>query len=199
MRDILVVEDGRQERERLEKLFKQAKFSVSTAQNAEEAERLLALEQFRVVFLDIELGGKSGSYVFELIKRSGYSPYVIILTGNPSLHLKQRFLEEGATAYVVKATKGAENQTLLEQVHSLIGSGQPEAASGMPLGEFLKYYVNESSRELFLDEHGDFPPCGHCGAREYLVSFAHKTQLPPVVEGVVICALCKRQMDLEVK
>ncbi len=198
MRDILIVEDGLHERERLEKLFLSAKYSVATAESAQEAEKLIKREQFRLAFLDINLGDKSGSYLFDLMRRAHQIPYIIVLTGNPSVHLKNRFIEEGATAYIVKASPGSENESLLERVRSLLGSSDVETIQGMPLLDFIKLYLPKNSAELFLDSHGDTPTCGNCGHREYIVSFAHKTQLPPQVEGRVVCASCGKEMDPQV-
>ncbi len=198
MRDILIVEDGLHERERLKKLFSGAHFTVNTAESVQEAERLLGMDEFRLVILDIGLGDKSGSFLFESLKRSRRVPYVIVLTGNPSIHLKQRFLDQGAAAYVVKASPQAENDTLLETVKGLLGNVELSARSGIPLGDFLQLYLSQSSRELFLDEHNHIAPCVQCGTNNFIVTFSHKTQLPPVIEGQVICAECGQEMDLEV-
>ncbi|MCB0346513.1 MAG: response regulator [Bdellovibrionales bacterium] len=198
MRDILIVEDGLHERERLEKLFRSNNYTVSCAESVNEAERLLRFEQFRLAILDINLGDKSGSHLFEQIKRSKRIPYVIMLTGNPSIHLKQRFLDEGASAYVVKASPEASNESLLERVRSLLGSAQLDSITGIALDDFLKLYVNEDSRELFLDVNGQAPVCSNCGSADFIVTFAHKTQLPPLVEGNVICVACGAAMDPEV-
>lgn len=198
MADILIVEDGLHERERLAKLFAGAHFTVSSAESVQEAERLLALESFRLTVLDIGLGDKSGSYLFEQLKRSNQVPYIVVLTGNPSVHLKQRFLDEGAAAYVVKASQAAENDSLLDLVRSLLGESEGDITQGIPLADFLRAYVNEASRELFLDEQGELAPCAHCGEREFTVSFGHRTQLPPMVEGRVICSRCRMEMDPKV-
>lgn len=198
MRDILVVEDGLHERERLLKLFASSRYSTAGAESAREAEELLNHEQFRLAVLDIGLSDKSGSYLFELMRRSGRVPYVIILTGNPSIHLKQRFIEEGAVAYIVKASPSAENEPLLELVRSLLGTPQTERIRGLPLAEFLKLYVTDSSREMFLNENGDIIPCSACGSSHFVVSFNHRAQVPPVIEGRVVCADCGKEMDPEV-
>lgn len=201
MQDILIVEDGLRERERLEKLFSGASFSVSSAESAEEAERLLESVAFRLVILDIGLEDKSGSHLFQRIKAADEPPFVIVLTGNPSAHLKQRFLDEGAAAYIVKASPGAANESLLSTVQSLLGtvvsaSGR-HATAGVDLQEFLRKFVTESSQKLFLDVGDQFPPCTECGSRSYVVKFNHKTQLPPLIEGKVICADCGVDMDPE--
>jgi DNA-binding response OmpR family regulator len=195
MRDILIVEDGLHERERLSQVFSGAGFSVSTAESVQEAESLLTIESFRLAVLDIGLGDKSGSYLFEVMKRSSKVPYIIILTGNPSTHLKQRFLDEGAVAYIVKASNAAGNEALLDLVRSILGNADATMQSGMPLADFLRLYVDESSRELFLDKDHQLPACVHCNSTDFLVTFNHKTQLPPVVEGKVICAHCLKDLD----
>jgi DNA-binding response OmpR family regulator len=198
MQDILVVEDGLHERERLKKLFQQSNFSVSVAESVKEAEKLLDIDEFRLVVLDIGLGDKSGSHLFELIKRSSRVPYVIVLTGNPSIHLKQRFLEEGAVDYIVKASPQAENDSLLNKVKSLLGTVELESVNGIPLADFLRLYLTQSSRELFLDSNNSIAPCSQCGSNDYTVTFAHKTQLPPIIEGKVLCTHCDRELDPEV-
>lgn len=199
MKDILIVEDGLHERERLKRLFSAARYSVLAAESASEAEQLIASEQFRLVILDIGLEDKSGSHLFEILKGQSEVPHTIILTGNPSTHLKQRFLDEGAHAYIVKASPGAGNDALLQTVRSILGeSAVDTAATGIALGDFAKKYLSESSRELFLDPDQQFPACTRCGGRNYIVSFAYKTQLPPIVEGKVQCADCTQVMDPEV-
>lgn len=198
MADILIVEDGLHERERLEKLFRSASFSVSTAESVQEAETLLQMNEFRLVVLDIGLGDKSGSYLFESLKRQHRVPFIIVLTGNPSIHLKQRFIDEGAAAYIVKASPQAENEALLDAVHSMLGAIEVERNLGIPLVDFLRLYLQPASRALFLDEKNSISPCVHCSGSEFRVSFSHKTQLPPTVEGKVICAQCNREMDPKV-
>ncbi|MCC6220289.1 MAG: response regulator [Deltaproteobacteria bacterium] len=195
MRDILVVEDGASERERLERLFLDANFSVDAVESVQEAERLLNLDKYRLAILDIGLSDKSGSYLFESLRRSKRASYVIILTGNPSVHLKQRFLDEGASAYIVKASAAAENRAILETVQGLLGSVSLQTTKGISLEDFLRLCVNGPSRGLFLNDSGEIPACTYCGCSDYIVSFADKTQLPPVVEGRVICGSCKKEMN----
>lgn len=198
MRDILIVEDGLHERERLEKLFSSNNYRVSAVESVTEAERLLQYEQFRLGILDIGLGDKSGSHLFDQIKRSGRVNYVIMFTGNPSVHLKQRFLDEGAVDYIVKASPDAQNEALLERVKSLLGSAEVTAPTGISLSDFLNLYVDEASRDFFLDQSSESIVCGSCGSQEFVVTFNHKPQLPPLVEGKVVCSSCGTEMNPEV-
>lgn len=198
MADILIVEDGVRERERLCKLFESSDYSVKAVESVSEAERLLSVEQFRLAFLDIGLGDRSGSHLFELIKSSSSVPFVVILTGNPSVHLKQRFMDEGAAAYIVKASDASSNQSLLHLASSLLGTEKVSISGGIPLSDFLRQYVNEASRTLFLDTDEKLPACSACASEEFVVTFEHKTQLPPEVEGLVVCAHCGKALDPEI-
>ena len=46
MKDILIVEDGKQDRERLEKVFADSGFSVIACENVADAERAVQRENF---------------------------------------------------------------------------------------------------------------------------------------------------------
>lgn len=199
MKDILIVEDGRQERERLEKLFKDAGYSVTGFESATEAEKALRSEQYRLAILDIGLSDKSESHLFGTIKRDGRVSHIIIFTGNPSVHLKQRFLDEGAVDYIVKASAQAQNEAFLSRIKEIIGEPQGTGPDGIDLEEFLQKYVSDTSRQLFLDMNNSYPACTACGSQSYLVTFSHKAQMPPEIGGLVICASCGKAMDPEIE
>lgn len=198
MKDILIVEDGLQERQRLEKLFSQAGYSVVACESVGEAEKCLQSEAFRLAILDIGLSDKSGSYLFNTIKRGGKVSYIIIFTGNPSVHLKQRFMEEGAVDYLVKASPQSQNESLLNRIREIIGDAQKEAAEGIDLETFMSKYLPETSRRLFLNMDNTFPDCAGCGSARYLVTFSHQAQMPPDIAGRVVCAACGKPMDPEI-
>ncbi|MBX7139141.1 MAG: response regulator [Oligoflexia bacterium] len=199
MKDILIVEDGRPERERLEKLFSSAGYAVSGFENVGDAESAIKQEEFRLAILDIGLGDRSGSYLFNLLKRQKRASFVIIFTGNPSVHLKQRFLDEGAVDYIVKGSPQANNEAFLARVKEIIGEPHTQEPVGLPLEEFVDKYVSPSSRQLFLDMNNAFPACSSCGSRKYVVTFAHQPQVPPEISGKVICAGCSKIMDPEIE
>ena len=198
MRDILIVEDGQQERERLEKLFGSAGYQVTACCSVAAAEASLTESKYRLAILDIGLGDKSGSLLFDKLKKSDVVSYVIIFTGNPSVHLKQRLMADGAADYIVKASPEAQSEQFLGRVVELLGEPQGIVAHGMPLEEFIGSYIEESSRQLFLDMDDSFPACSACGASDYVVTFSHQPQLPPEITGLVVCAGCGQKMDPEV-
>ena len=197
MKDILIVEDGAPERARLEKLFSDVGYSVHACATVGEAERSVQAEAFRIAILDIGLSDKSGSYLFNMIRRAGRVPYIMIFTGNPSVHLKQRFLDEGAVDYIVKGSPQAQNEQLLGRVREIIGVAQSPVLvqNGIPLDQFLTHYVTEQSRALFLDSNNAYPTCGGCGESKFIVVFSHMPQVPPEVRGRVICSGCGKELD----
>lgn len=195
MKDILIVEDGHQERDRLVKLFEGAGYRVSGCESAGQAEAALEREAYRLAILDIGLNDKSGSVLFGAMKRSGKVPYVIIFTGNPSVHLKQRFIEEGAVDYIVKGSPQALGDAFLHRVNELIGAAHVEAVHGAPLEDFLAAHVAEASRQLFLDGENALPECARCRSRRYVVTFQRRPQVPPELVGDVLCAGCGAPMD----
>lgn len=199
-KDILIVEDGRAERERLHKLFTGAGYSVVACEGVGEAEKTAVDHSFRLAILDIGLNDRSGSHLFHTLRQAKRISYAIIFTGNPSVHLKQRFLDEGAVDYIVKGSAQAQNDAFLQRVREVLGEPQKQGGGeGIELEEFLRRFVSEKSRRLFLDADSSFPACRGCGSRRYSVTFSHQTQLPPEIVGSVICAECSKPMDPEVK
>jgi DNA-binding response OmpR family regulator len=199
MKDILIVEDGRQERERLEQLFGKAGYSVVACESVADAEKALNVETFRLAVLDIGLSDKSGSYLFNAIKRRNNVSYIMIFTGNPSVHLKQRFMDEGAVDYIVKGSPQAQNESFITRVKEVLGEAQTKTTSGLDLEVFLTNYVSPKSRALFNDSGDTFPECAQCGGRQYIVTFSHQAQVPPEIQGLVVCTSCGKPMDPEVK
>lgn len=195
MKDILIVEDGPQERERLVKLFSTEGYVVVGCESVHDAEEALRNDSFRLAILDIGLNDKSGSYLFGTIKRSGRVPYVVIFTGNPSVHLKQRFIEEGAVDYIVKGSPQAHSDSFLNRIREILGAAQAAKVAGIQLEEFLRLHVAEASRKLFLDSDNAIPECSGCRSRNYVVTFSRRPQLPPELIGEVVCAMCGLPMD----
>jgi DNA-binding response OmpR family regulator len=195
MKDILIVEDGTPERERLMKLFSAEGYSVHGCESVKEAEEALRNEPYRLAILDIGLNDKSGSVLFGVIKRTGRVPFVVIFTGNPSVHLKQRFMEEGAVDYVVKGSPQAQSENFLNRVREILGAVQAAPVEGAPLEEFLLRHVTPASRKLFLDSDNSLPECAVCRAKNYVVTFLRRPQVPPELVGEVVCAGCGTPMD----
>jgi DNA-binding response OmpR family regulator len=121
MADILIIEDRPLEREHLESVFSKRGYKTLTAESMEQAQERLNDSLYRLAIVDLGLQDRSGSPVFDMVKDSEKVDYIIILTGNPSTHLKQRFLSEGAAAYILKGTPEASGRELANQVEALLG------------------------------------------------------------------------------
>lgn len=199
MKDIIIVEDGVQERQRLESLFSNAGYSLTACASVGEAEQAVIADQYRLAILDIGLGDRSGSYLFGVLARNRRVAHILIFTGNPSVHLKQRFLDEGAVDYIVKASPQARDEQFLARVRELIGEAVSETSDSISLETFLSSYIPASSRPLFLTMEDKFPSCGNCGASDYTVTFSHMAQMPPELHGLVVCRNCGRPMDPEIE
>ncbi len=203
MKDILIVEDGRVERDRLVELFAGAGFTVTGCDSAASAEQAVSGSEYRLAILDIGLGDRSGSFLFGAIKRGGRVRHLLICTGNPSVHLKQRFLDEGAVDYIVKGSPQAQSESFRRRVFEILGEpgGVLQVTAplrGFDLEDFLAHQVTAPSRELFLDQDGRLPACKKCQGRSYRVSFESRPQVPPTIVGEVTCSACGCTMDPEV-
>jgi DNA-binding response OmpR family regulator len=198
VKDILIVEDLDSERLRLKKIFEESGYSVEAGDSVLAAEKFLSQSKFRLAFLDIGLGDKSGSHLFHEIKKANSVSFLIIFTGNPSVHLKQRFLQEGAADYIVKGSTQAQSANLIARVKEIIGSAVSPGVEGIPLNEFLSKYVDSSSKKLFLDMNNLVPKCNKCGGIEYVVTFSGIHQIPPDISGKVKCQSCGTEMDPEI-
>jgi CheY-like chemotaxis protein len=198
VKDILIVEDLDSERLRLKQIFEAAGYSLEAAESVLAAETFLGQSKFRIAFLDIGLGDKSGSHLFHEIKKAGSVSYLIIFTGNPSVHLKQRFLQEGAADYIVKGSAQAKSENLIARVKEIIGAPISGGVEGIPLNEFLSKYVDPASKKLFLDMNNTVPKCGKCGGSDYVVIFSEIHQIPPDIAGKVKCQGCGSEMDPEI-
>ena len=193
MSHILVVEDNVRESERLCRLFSDDGYLVTAVSSAQEAEKELVSNRFFLVFLDISLSDKSGTYLVDLIKATTPSPHIVIQTGNPSVHLKQRFLEQGVSAYIVKATPEAKGEEILAIVRRLQLEPQTEKLGreyGIELQVFLDKCLPSESHGLILSSDRKPSACTSCGSREYMVKFSDAELLPPSVHGKITCKKC---------
>ena len=198
--DILIVEDSLRERERLSELFENSGFSVESCESVDEAEQIVHREALRLVVLDIGLSDRSGTVLFQHIRKQQPDCKVIIFTGNPSPYLKQRFLSEGAVEYVLKGSPNASSEAFSRLVGEYLDSSSRNSdgekrVTGTPLNAFLREHLTPQSQLLFYEDDKKFAACHSCGSREYAVTFSHQLQVPPEVLGKVICLNCGSDFD----
>jgi len=127
---ILVVDDSHTVREMERRLLVRSGYTVSTAQNGQEAWNLLRLKEYDLLISDVDMPQMNG---IELVTRVRANPRlarlpVIILSYKDREEDRRRGLEAGADFYL---TKGSfDNGTFLQSVVDLVGDAAP-----LPSGE----------------------------------------------------------------
>jgi len=129
---ILVVDDSHTVREMEGRLLVRSGYTVSTAQNGQEAWNLLRLKEYDLLISDVDMPQMNG---IELVTRVRANPRlvrlpVIILSYKDREEDRRRGLEAGADFYL---TKGSfDNGSFLQAVVDLVGDAAP-----VPSGEEL--------------------------------------------------------------
>lgn len=122
---ILVVDDSHTVREMERRLLIRSGYTVSTAQNGQEAWNLLRLKEYDLLISDVDMPQMNG---IELVTRVRANPRlarlpVIILSYKDREEDRKRGLEAGADFYL---TKGSfDNGTFLQAVVDLVGDAAP--------------------------------------------------------------------------
>lgn len=129
---ILVVDDSHTVREMERRLLVRSGYTVSTAQNGQEAWNLLRLNEYDLLISDVDMPQMNG---IELVTRVRANPRlgrmpVIILSYKDRGEDRKRGLDAGADFYL---TKGSfDNGTFLQAVVDLIGDAAPLASGDKP-------------------------------------------------------------------
>ena len=117
---ILVAEDSITSRMLLRNILETAGFHVKTAVDGLEAFQILQNDSFDLVVSDIEMPGMNGFELTSKIRTDArYATIpVVLVTALSSDWDRQRGLEAGANAYIVKSN--FEQSNLVETIHRLI-------------------------------------------------------------------------------
>ena len=102
---LLVVDDESDVREFVANFFRKRKVEVFTAQDGEEAIKVLVSVQPEIVLLDINMKGMDGIEALKRIKELNDWAKVIMLTGRDDEDAVQRTRELGAYGYIHKPLK----------------------------------------------------------------------------------------------
>ena len=121
---ILLVEDNEAIIMGLEYLLSQEGYQVGTAKCVEEADRLLAREDYSLVLLDIALPDGDGFDLCRKIKRESLIP-VIFLTAKEEETDVVKGLDLGADDYVIKPFRNRELVSRIRGVLRRSGKGNP--------------------------------------------------------------------------
>ena len=117
---VLIVEDIATEAFTLRKVLERADYQVTLATTGQEALRLLAMREFRLVITDIQLTDGSGLDLVAALRKSyGDKIPVIVVSGNAGDdELMEKIRSVGATKYL---TKPVGRRKLFDEIKQLLG------------------------------------------------------------------------------
>ena len=98
---ILVVDDDNRIRELVKQYLEEKKFIVSTASDAANAKKIMAILKFDILILDIMMPGESGLSLTKYVKKNNTTP-IILLTAKGETKDRIQGLELGADDYLGK-------------------------------------------------------------------------------------------------
>jgi len=153
MRDarLLIVEDQAELRKSLRLGLAEEGFTVTCADSAENAERLLTDQIFDAIVLDLRLPGKDGIELLRELRATGNATPVLALTARGSLDDRVVGLDSGADDYLTKPFAFAE---LMARLRALIRRRAIAAQSMLKVGDLefdtVRRRASRDGRELGL-------------------------------------------------
>jgi DNA-binding NtrC family response regulator len=116
--NLLIVDDERSVREACREVAHSLGFCAHVADSAEQAHRMLDLQAFDAVLLDLRLPGAGGLDALRRIKERRPEAVVIVVTGYGTVQSAVQAMKNGAYDYVTKPFSVDELKMLLERVAS---------------------------------------------------------------------------------
>ncbi len=99
---ILVVEDDKTMQDMLAVQLQQGGYSPVAVGSTDEALVMLAAQEFSAVVTDLDLPGRNGFELIQLLQRQGEPVPVIMMTGFASTETARRAIESGASLFLAK-------------------------------------------------------------------------------------------------
>ncbi len=142
---ILIVEDDPTLADGLMRSLHQADYAVDCVPDGEQADHVLAAQNYDLVILDLGLPKLDGYEVIRRLRRRGATVPVLVLTARDALADRVRGLDLGADDYL---TKPFELPELEARVRALIRRGQSGGSSFLTHGPLA---LDTSGRRATLD------------------------------------------------
>ncbi len=98
----LIVDDEEAYRRFFKRSLERRDFHVQVASNPDEADKILEMEQFDVIVLDILMPGETGVSLLRRIKRKDPFAEIILISGHATVESAIEALRGGATDYIEK-------------------------------------------------------------------------------------------------
>ena len=122
IRNVLIVDDSKTELMYLSDMLKKAGFAVTTAENAEDAQRKLDQGKPDLILMDVVMPGQNGFQLTRAISRDPrFTDVPIIMCTSKNQETDRVWgMRQGAKAYITKPFN--ENQ-LIEVINGLLNAG----------------------------------------------------------------------------
>ena len=114
--NILVVEDGRSQREMLRDFLKDEGYPVSEAENGESALTRLREDRFDLVLTDYKMPGMDGMTLLQAAKELNPEMDVVMMTAFGTVETAVGAMKAGASDYITKPIDLDELQLLIERI-----------------------------------------------------------------------------------
>ena len=129
---LLVVEDEQTLAGYLRRGLEEAAWTVDVSGNVEDAWRLVLLNPYDLVVLDLGLPDADGRELLRRVREAGMNIPVLILTARGSVEDRVGGLNAGADDYLSKPLAFSE---LVARVHALVRRGREQRASVLRVGD----------------------------------------------------------------
>ncbi|HEY8075047.1 MAG TPA: EAL domain-containing protein, partial [Labilithrix sp.] len=122
--DVLVVDDDAFVLRAVERILRDAGYSVARATDAQAAAREAMTETFGAIVSDVNMPGISGTQMLDVLRSYGCDVPVVLMTGAPSIDGAQTAIELGVVQYL---TKPVDRTTLLRAVKRALAAPRKPA------------------------------------------------------------------------
>jgi len=136
---ILVVDDDMRLRSLLERYLVEQGFTVRSAANSEQMDRLLERENFHLLVLDLMLPGEDGLSICRRLRQNSNNIPIVMLTAKGDEVDRIIGLELGADDYMPKPFNPRE---LLARIKAVLRRRTQEAPNSLPILESRYLVIN---------------------------------------------------------
>lgn len=119
IRNVLIVDDSKTELMFLSEMLKKAGFAVTTAENAEDAQRRLEQAKPDLILMDVVMPGQNGFQLTRAISRDPrYTDIPIIMCTSKNQETDRVWgMRQGARGYITKPVDPAELQSKIDALN----------------------------------------------------------------------------------
>jgi DNA-binding response OmpR family regulator len=129
---VLIVEDERKLAQVLRSTLQSESYEAVLATTGDEGLRLVSIDHFDLVLLDVMLPGRSGLDILQAVRQRRIDTPVLIVTARDAVHDRVLGLDLGADDYLVKPFALPE---LLARIRALLRRGRPLDALRFKVGD----------------------------------------------------------------